>query len=132
MQKQIFGMSSIPWVRVQRRSPSLHEVVTCFLPLPAPWPGRSQSSKPGSVGFSPPSRAALPWQQPRAILRAAKFTEEHSETASSELGVYFQAALLQQGQAEGQSSGYSSFLVCELGYGSQNRREQTASGRKLL
>lgn len=64
MQKQIFDMSSIPWVRVQRRPPSLHEVVTCFLPLPAPWPGRSQSSKPGAVGFFPLPEQLSPGSSP--------------------------------------------------------------------
>lgn len=104
---------------------------SCYLfpspPCPLAWQEPEQQAKVCRIFkiFFPPSQAAFSWQKPRAILRAAKFTEEHSETASSELGVYFQAASLQQGRAEGQSSGCSSFLVCELGYRSQNRREQT-------
>lgn len=56
MQKQLFDNSPPPWVGVQSRPPSLQKVVTCFLPLPTPWPG----SKSRSVRLSPPASGADP------------------------------------------------------------------------
>lgn len=115
MQKQLFDSSPPPWVGVQSRPTSLQKVITCFLPLPTPWPG----SKSRSVSLSP-------WlqEQTHAILRAAKFTEERSEITSLELQAYFQAALLQKGQAKGRSSGCSSLCGYGLGFRIHKRMEQ--------
>lgn len=111
MQKLLFDISSIPWVGVQRRPPPPSKKLSpvSFPSVPLAWQQPEQQAK--VCRFFSPSQAAFSWQQPRAILKAAKFTEEHSEIASSELGVYFQAALLQQGRAEGQSSAVLSLCM---------------------
>lgn len=124
MQEQLFDMSSysLPQGAEETLPPSKKLLPVSFSSLP---PGLAGARAARSVEFFFLSQAAFSWQPPCAILRAAKFTEEQNEITSWWLGVHFQAALLQQGRAEGQSSGCSSFLLCELGHGSQNRREQT-------